>query len=427
MKFFMLSILLLFNILGVYAQGRSLGEAYGFINAKGDVVLSPRYEAVRDFSEGLAGVKMGGKWGWIDRKGRLVIEPKFDCISDFSEGLAAVCENEKWGYVNRKGEIVIPLRFVLASDFSFGVASVAFEEEGESLKKLKKLMKKFPPNTLVPLSTIKDWGFVDRKGNVIARGFWATRCMVDGLALVRVENGKYGFVSPSGEFKIAPRFSGACSFSEGLAAVEVGERYGYIDRFGKMVIEPRFEHPASFHCGRAAVVENGARFVINKKGEKVFEIKRDYPFSVEFREGLARMAKGIQWIWVNVSTGKEMEKLPEDIPDFSFFDGDDKSSWERRAVSREWGFVDTNGDWVIPCALFQFVGLPFEGRIRVKAGGKYGYINKKGGWVVKPRFIDCGNFHEGLAWFRGKIVPRDVPQPRALSPGAGKVDEKGGD
>ena len=35
-------------------------------------------------------VRIGGKFGYIDRTGKVVIETKFDGARDFSEGLAAV-------------------------------------------------------------------------------------------------------------------------------------------------------------------------------------------------------------------------------------------------------------------------------------------------------------------------------------------------
>lgn len=55
------------------------------------------------------------KWGYIDAKGNVVITPQFREARAFSEGLAAVCVeenyNKKWGFIDRTGKFVIPAKF----------------------------------------------------------------------------------------------------------------------------------------------------------------------------------------------------------------------------------------------------------------------------------------------------------------------------
>lgn len=60
-----------------------------------DVIISPRYEAARSFSESLAAVKKNGKWGFIDQSGKTVIPFEYDYAFDFSEGLAVVGKRAK--------------------------------------------------------------------------------------------------------------------------------------------------------------------------------------------------------------------------------------------------------------------------------------------------------------------------------------------
>ncbi len=38
----------------------------GFTDAKGKLIVLPRYEEADEQSEGLVGVKLNGKWGFID-------------------------------------------------------------------------------------------------------------------------------------------------------------------------------------------------------------------------------------------------------------------------------------------------------------------------------------------------------------------------
>ena len=51
----------------------------------------------------------------------------------------------------------------------------------------------------------------------------------DDLAPVLV-NGRWGYIDTRGAGKIMPQFDEASTFSEGMAAVRVGNQHGYIDK-----------------------------------------------------------------------------------------------------------------------------------------------------------------------------------------------------
>lgn len=92
---------------------------HGFINENNEIVIPAQYTMVKDFYEGLAGVKRKGeKWGFIDTDGNTVIEPQFDDVAYFSEGLCAVRIGENWGYIDKTGNVVIKPRFEEAGEFS---------------------------------------------------------------------------------------------------------------------------------------------------------------------------------------------------------------------------------------------------------------------------------------------------------------------
>ena len=62
-----------------------------------------KYDAGRNFSEGLALVNLNGKWGYVDKIGREVIPCKYDYACEFEEGLATVELNGKWGFIDKHG------------------------------------------------------------------------------------------------------------------------------------------------------------------------------------------------------------------------------------------------------------------------------------------------------------------------------------
>ena len=78
----------------------------GFIDKTGELVIPLEYEHLRDFSEGLAAVRIDDKWGYIDKQNNTVIEPLFNNAWPFKNGLAWVETEEGNGYINKKGEFI---------------------------------------------------------------------------------------------------------------------------------------------------------------------------------------------------------------------------------------------------------------------------------------------------------------------------------
>jgi len=63
---------------------------YGFVDLDGEWIISPRYELVSNFQNGLAKFKSAGKWGFINRAAEIKIEPIYTRVGGFSNGLAPV-------------------------------------------------------------------------------------------------------------------------------------------------------------------------------------------------------------------------------------------------------------------------------------------------------------------------------------------------
>jgi hypothetical protein len=122
-----------FQVLGAQNAGDAgAGPCkFTFVDARG-ALMEGRFDAARDFSEGLAPVRKGEKWGYVDKSGRLVVEPRFDDAEPFSDGLARVSVGELFGYIDKRGTLVIPARFKDADDFSDGLAPVTERDEDDN-------------------------------------------------------------------------------------------------------------------------------------------------------------------------------------------------------------------------------------------------------------------------------------------------------
>ena len=85
---------------------------------------SGRSHCFQSFSEGLAAVLMSvvgqpdGRWGFIDARGAVVIPPGYDQVRPFANGLAAAQREGHWGYIDQHGRWVIEPVYGQASSFT---------------------------------------------------------------------------------------------------------------------------------------------------------------------------------------------------------------------------------------------------------------------------------------------------------------------
>lgn len=208
-------------------KGDSL-NAVGFIDETGKVVIAPRFDFARDFSEGLAYAEAKGFRGFIDRRGKVVITLNADdfWVGDFHEGLAAVGPrgwNGGWGYIDRSGRRAIKPRYWFADDFSEGLAQVMIDGKFGFINNRGEMV--IPPR------------FDARRVGYVWEGKFDTSRFSEGLACVSLGN-LYGYVNRRGDFVIPPQFYRAQEFSEGLAWVVTSDRgrAGWIDKSGGWVV-----------------------------------------------------------------------------------------------------------------------------------------------------------------------------------------------
>ncbi len=77
--------------------------------------------------------RKGDKWGYANADGKIIITPKYADARWFSEELAAVKLGTKWGYINKVGKMVIPVKFTVAKSFRKGFVPTKNKEGGDSV------------------------------------------------------------------------------------------------------------------------------------------------------------------------------------------------------------------------------------------------------------------------------------------------------
>ena len=218
-----------------------------------------QYDELAKFSEGYATVQKDGKYGFINIKGEEVISCKYDVAYSFSEGLAVVQRDNKWGVVNSNGEEVIPCKFYDINSFSDGFARV--------------------------MNADYKCGFINTKGEeVIPCKYGIAESFSEGLAAVW-ENDRYGFINTNGEVAIPCKYDNALSFSEGLAAIQKNNKWGFINTKGEEAIPCKYDNVLSFSEGLAAIQKNNKWGFININGEEVIPCR--YNQVEQFTHGVA--------------------------------------------------------------------------------------------------------------------------------------------
>jgi hypothetical protein len=260
----------------------------------------------------------------------------------------------------------------------------------------------------------------------VAPQFFYAQPFSEGLAAVRDASGRYGYIDHSGKYVITPQFDEASAFSEGFACVGVSNLYGYIDKRGAFIIKPQYRSAAAhgFAEGLVWVEVDGKWGCVNKKGETVIGFKFTEPgyfseglapvtvvdsnappgfpgymgyidktgalvitprFSLawNFSGGLARVEVGGKMIYIN-KQGKTVFTIPHGLWADEFSEGLANVSIRKDSQNEVWGYINRKGDFVIK-PQFQIAKPFYQGLASVFLNGCPGYIDKSGRFVWKGK------------------------------------------
>ena len=333
---------------------------WGYVDRQGALVIEPQYDQAWPFREGRARVLQFGRFGFIDAAGALAVPLRFDNAYDFSGGRARVEQFEAAysgqrrrvlpagrklsGYVGPGGEVVVPPRYYEGRDFADGVAPVRLMD-GLNVFNLFWLFKR--PTTWAVIGPDGEVRF-DSGDRDFGRASEGRLAYQERGALF--SSPRWGYLDTEGRAAIAPQFSRAHGFSDGLACVGLDDRSGYVDADGRLVIAAEFEGCGRFSGGVAPVQdpESDRWGYVDEAGAWVTEPQ--FLFADQVEEGLAMV----------------------------------------QAEDERFGFVAPGDGYVLP-AVYDWA-RPFEGGLAyVRQGTVEGYVDRTGAFVwQKPAEVAAG-------------------------------------
>ena len=130
-----------------------------------------------------------------------------------------------------------------------------------------------------------------------------------------LKNGKFGFINKEGQEVIPCIYNSALNFSEGLAAVLIGNKWGFINLKNEVVIDFQYQKTTlGFKENLCAVVNDNKMGFIDNEGTNTIKFdyegtSLDYEYQIEFNEGLCpvKLITTQKYIYID-KTGEQVGK-----------------------------------------------------------------------------------------------------------------------
>lgn len=231
---------------------------YGYIDKKGKEIVTPTYNIAHSFQNGLAAVVKGSKLGFINRKGEVVISFDYDMfdygVGFFEENVSIVWKENKPMLIDREGKVIIDKGvYDSIEPFKEGRARV-----GKGNFKQK---------------TIR-FGYIDSSGKEIIPCIYNSAYdFSEGVAVVSLGDGKFGFIDLLGNQVTDFKYFYAEQFQNGFGIVKqkflidkkenkTEIRETFVDRKGLELTEFKYSSVSPFQK-----IGNGYYAFVHYKGE----------------------------------------------------------------------------------------------------------------------------------------------------------------
>ncbi len=244
-------------------------------------------------------------------------------------------------------------------------------------------------NTSTYFKKANKYGFVDYNGKIVIQPKYEYASnFVEGLAAVKIINGKWGFIDKKGKIIIKPQYEWASDFSDGMCAVQISGKWGFINKSGDLVIKAKYNWAGIFKSNShvACVTNSKNKYgVIDKNGKVVIDflseglLNFNNNVSIFQKQGLC----GLIDIKGKILVAPKYNFLI--YANYNLYNGSKNGN-------NKFGCIDSKGKVVIDFIYSDLISFDEKGLAVVKLNDKFGYIDNKGKIAIKIKYDYAEDF-----------------------------------
>lgn len=414
---------------------------WALIDNKYDVLKKPLSglydEIVPFFNKETFKVKLGNQYGIINLKGQILLTPSYEFIEPTGiASLFKVSQSGKVGLVDTQWKTKFEAIYKQISEFDANGISWAQIDGGYCLLSSKTFKNSKSYKTISPFSPL-------------------------GMAQIQATNNTLGLINTSLEVIFDPKYGSIAEFNEfKLAAVSYpNKKFGFINTKGEEIITPSFDEVGKFNKFGLVVVREDNRDarnkiyktseVYNRFGQAVVTKSNDtlgvasnlsinYDFVDTMLNGKYILASKLVdndfagYHLIEAGSFRLVTKIPyNEITEF------DEYALFRYKSGKYWGMMDTTGKVILQPTYLE-IRRPGEGYYAaMNDGGKYGFIDKKAKIQIPCEYPEAKIFKKGHCvvskgkekWglinkFNAKVVPCSFKMVNETEGRYEMIDEK---
>lgn len=328
----------------------SVGDAWGYVNEDGKLVITPQYDYAEEFVSGYAKVYGKNKIGVLNQKGLEIIHPQYDEVTiTIIKGVYTGIpyskiilhkKNGKWGCSDTTGRVILENNYnyiyagellLVKNDSSGDFFFPVFFLPGNKIKipEVKVNWVTKSGSYYIFKSLNYKQGVLDAKGNVIIQPLYDDISYSDGRAFIATSSYKKGIVDDSGKVRLEMKYSSISAFENHLAQVISDGLYGMINDQFEVILEPGYSK---------IVVYDG--MVKAKKKNTMTIVNVDSMGNVLDRNEYSNVS--------TISVESYLTKKKYSFGPISVIDtGYVSDEWFRDDSLKKWGLLGSNGDTLI--------------------------------------------------------------------------------
>lgn len=272
----------------------------------------------------------------------------------------------------------------------------------------------------------KVWGFIDKKGNFKVKGQFSQVEEFDDYGVAKVyQEGKVGLINEDGELILPIMYDSISETKEGVITALQDKMYSIVDTTGKILFTTNdyvfLGQSSDGYIAAGKVIDDEVKMGYIDKNGKVL-VRPEYSLAYDFKNGkaLVMISEG-EYALID-KKGKVVKEfnykiMSPDVNNGTFIYSDDDNIL---------GYLDENGD-VLVKPKFANAYLYEDGMAIVYNSNtfdkkdKWGVIDDKGKFKIKPQFTSITYLGEGLfAVSKDPIESSDMFVKKAIMNAEGK-------